>query len=442
MSCATLVFFGGMAVGAYKFFPYGYIKQACSGFDYFRSKVDTIDQKLPSLYYWSSQYPDRPPIFNTGRGYPGINLVTGIRGERMLFARIIDMDGNTLHEWDLDWFRVWPNATHLSGRRTPVLRPGTHVHGAVVMENGDLIFNYEHIGLVRIAPDGNVVWRLPYQTHHSIHRHNDGNLWVCGQKEHVERNERFPNRIPPFDEYTILEVSPGGKILREWSVQELLEKNGYDGLCYLGKTESACIAVRDDLLHLNDAEPFPDAMEEAFFNRGDVLVSLRNVNTIFVFNCETDKIKHIATGRSVWQHDPDFIDGNRFSVFDNYAVKTQKFKRFSRITIFSAAGGNPQVYYQGSDDRPFYSDIMGKHQWLPNGNLLITESRHARAFELDPEKKIVWEYIHQLNDGMCGLIEEVQRLPLEYARLYDGSGSDRPQPRRRVSLKQTRRSVQ
>jgi hypothetical protein len=58
---------------------------------------------------------------------------------------------------------------------------------------------------------------------------------------------------------------------------------------------------------------------------------------------------------------------------------------------------------------------MGKHQWLPNGNLLVTETMHGRAFELDPQKTIVWEYLDVENRSMSTAVEEVQRIPNELA---------------------------
>ena len=168
-------------------------------------------------------------------------------------------------------------------------RPGTHVDGAVVMPNGDIVFNFEHLGLVRLDPSGKVVWRLAYQTHHTVHLHDDGHLWVCGQKNHLERDPRFPHRVPPFDEYTVLEVSPDGKLLREWSVDNLLVENGWGGMLHLGSLGNTALEASGDLLHLNDVEPFPSTMTPGFFAPGDVLVSLRNVNTVFVFNADTGR---------------------------------------------------------------------------------------------------------------------------------------------------------
>jgi hypothetical protein len=54
---------------------------------------------------------------------------------------------------------------------------------------------------------------------------------------------------------------------------------------------------------------------------------------------------------------------------------------------------------------------MGKHQWLPNGNLLITESVEGRAFEIDPDGALVWEYFNIVDRGRLALLTEAHRLP-------------------------------
>lgn len=47
----------------------------------------------------------------------------------------------------------------------------------------------------------------------------------------------------------------------------------------------------------------------------------------------------------------------------------------SRIVVIDARDNSAEVVFAGSAEIPFFTDIMDKHQWLPNGNLLITESR-------------------------------------------------------------------
>ena len=165
-------------------------------------------------------------------------------------------------------------------------------------------------------------------------------------------------------------------------------------MLHLGSLKNTALEASGDLLHLNDVEPFPSTMTPGFFGPGDVLVSLRNVNTVFVFNADTRKIKFVTTGRFTRQHDPDFIDGNRFSVFDNMGVQPGAKDRQSRIVIVTAPEQSVEVYYEGTPAHPFYTDIMGRHQWLPNGNLLITETRRGRAFEINRQGEIVWEYLN------------------------------------------------
>ena len=70
-------------------------------------------------------------------------------------------------------------------------------------------------------------------------------------------------------------------------------------------------------------------------------------------------------------------------------------------------------YYTGNEHQPFNSKIMGKHQWLENGNLLITESMNGRAFELNNYKEIVWEYYNNLNNDKRGIVQDATRVPRE-----------------------------
>ena len=85
---------------------------------------------------------------------------------------------------------------------------------------------------------------------------------------------------------------------------------------------------------------------------------------------------------------------------------------------FDAPTDEVTVAFEGNKDIPFYTHIKGKHQWLPNGNLLVTESVQGRAFELNPQGEIVWEYINYLLPDFVGSVTEVTRLPASYSDLY------------------------
>ncbi len=423
ISSVFIVFNGGYFVREFKLFPYQFYTEAAKGWEKIR---DHQSEKLP-WYYIRLNKPPSELVSDAGEPYEGLTLVTKMAAERNIAAEIVDLDNETVHKWNIDWFKIWPNAKHLPENVIPKEKPGTHISGVNVMDNGDLVFNFGYLGLVRIDRNGEVVWRLPYQTHHSIHKDDDDNLWVCGTKYHTEIIPSLPHIVPPFYEETILKVSPEGKILREWSVADILRKNGYTGLLYQGTHKNGSTQIKgdgltlgnSDILHLNDIEPFSNKLEEGFFKQGDVLVSLRNINTVFVFNVETEKIKFISIGQFVRQHDPDFIDGNTFSVFDNNNNSApQEDLRQSRITIVSAQDNTNKVYFEGTLEKPFFTNVMGKHQWLPNGNLLITETMSGKGFEIDRQGEVVWQYINYVDKGIVGIVEEVQRLPPDYTELF------------------------
>jgi hypothetical protein len=220
--------------------------------------------------------------------------------------------------------------------------------------------------------------------------------------------------VEPF----VLEVSQDGTIKSEISVLELLMDNGLSGLLYMSATRPEDTQVTKDTLHLNDVEPFSSSLQSGLFVPGDVMISLRNNQTVLVFNADTRKIKHAWVGAFVRQHDPDFLDGNTISVFDNNNNGAEGSSKHSQLLLLSAASNQRTVLYAGNDEAPFYTRIMGKHQWLPNGNVLISESMKGRAFEIDSQGRIVWEYINLVGDGYAGVMEEVQRLPERMNAVY------------------------
>jgi hypothetical protein len=124
----------------------------------------------------------------------------------------------------------------------------------------------------------------------------------------------------------------------------------------------------------------------------------------------------------VRQHDPDFIDGNTISIFDNNLVTSKPQGGQSRIVVLSATNDQMQVIYSGSSERPFYTRIMGKHQWLPNGNLLIVESMEGRAFEINSEGALVWEYLHLVDKGLLAALTEAELLPPFFTSSFFADG--------------------
>jgi hypothetical protein len=129
-------------------------------------------------------------------------------------------------------------------------------------------------------------------------------------------------------------------------------------------------------------------------------------------------LKYRWSSDFVRQHDPDFLDANRISLYDNHFVGAPPAEQASRILIRDLSADTQTTYFKGSPESHFFSFIMGKHQWLDNGNLLIAETTNARAFELSPDREVVWEFYFRDEKGKPNLLEEAHRLPLRFTREF------------------------
>jgi hypothetical protein len=360
--------------------------------------VDAKDRKLIAAY--------KPDAVQ-----PGLTMITGLDKDHQLAIKVIDMQGEVVHQWNIDWYEIWPDASHIPEHLVPKGKPGTHIHGSKLMDNGDIVFNFENLGLVRLDACGNTVFKTPYPTHHSINIGNNGDFWLPGQIYQRQALPDYPYYQAPFKDDTVVKIAKDGKVLSSVSIMKILKDNGYEGLMYLSTLKSRELSVTGDVYHLNDVEIFPDHIKEGVFKHGDVMVSLRNINTVFVYDPKTLKIRYLSTGKFVRQHDPDFIDGNTFSVYDNNHIGPAKHGQSSKIVIVSALDDSVTSYLSESDQLPFFSNIMGKHQWLDNGNLLILESMNGRVLEVSPQKQLVWSYNNLIaQTGKVSIMEGSERL--------------------------------
>lgn len=414
-SLCAIAFCYGFVANRYQLFPHSLIEQA---YTFVKEIYTNFNQAQRGIFdnnlYHETNSTRKIPVYERNKTEGGLSMISSIIEDRILSVSVINMGGELIHRWEIDWFEIWPDPSHIpeDDDVLPKSRPGTQVHGVVLLENGDIIFNFDFLGLTRIDVCGNVKWRLGYRTHHSIYKDEYNNLWVPGQIKHTEPLSSLPNYKPNFNEPTVLKVSLEGEILEEISIIELLQENDLQGLLYMSNLASKSTEASGDTLHLNDVETFPSYLDEGVFKSGDIMVSLRNIHGILIFRQSDRKVTHLSIGEFTRQHDPDFIDGNTISVFDNNHVAPEGYGYQSSIRIKSFLDNNQSyTYFTGNEEQPFYTRVMGKHEWLPNGNLLITESEKGRVFELDQQGNIVWEFINIVADGYAGRVQGAFRLP-------------------------------
>ena len=356
------------------------------------------------------------PEFETrdaDRLQPGLLLVVGVGADRKNFIKVIDRNGTELQSWNPDWFEHFTDPEGVAASRIPNSQPGAPVHGAVVTADGELVFNFEKLSTMRLDACGAAVWKLLNQGHHSIHQDRAGNFWVPVATERDGLHPDFRNIGGPHEEDFIQRIGAQGQVLMEKSLFEVMRENGLHGLLYLSTNRNAETLVAGDILHANDIEVFEGDNEGAVVRRGDILVSLRNISTILLLDPVDFRVKAHLTGNFLRQHDPDFIGGDRILIYDNNNLFPTRRSNDpgSRILIADLATGETETFFEGSGETAFFSSIMGKTQLLENGNLMVTASKEARAFEVSPDGEMLWQMRNLIGGGRGAILTSVDVLP-------------------------------
>jgi hypothetical protein len=428
VSTAVLAFLYGFASGHLQLFPYRWIAPA-------------LERNVMRAFWSPGMHKLVPARFGEGgvrlrpsaeASAPGSTLVTSHWSDfdGHAGARLIDDEGTILHEWHTNPLEVFPENPHDDMWAGVNHREDGYIHGSYLFENGDLLFNIERVGLVRMDAGGNVLWRLERRTHHSVHRADGpdgpgtGNFWVCESvflEDPIRTWQRLPGVMAPAVEDFALEVTPDGEVVQRVSVAQALADSPYAAAVFdTNPTEMAS----SDYLHLNDVEPLPAHLADGYplFEAGDLLVSLRQPSLVLVLDPHSRAIKWAKTGCWINQHDPDWIGDGWISVYDNHTDwgSRGEFLGGSRIVKIRPHTGEfahiyPTEHSSDEPDERFYSSHGGKAQRLAGGHWLITEPLGARIFEVDQDGREIWSWIKPPVPGRDVAFEVLEgtRYPLD-----------------------------
>lgn len=390
-SLAILAFLYGYGSAVFRWFPSSFLDRAVQQGQRYVSPPGFTAPRVYEREGTRVVEPDQiqPGLTLVSKNWDSFDWQQGLK--------LIDRDGSTVHEWPVDLEQVFPDSALAGAERDP--RPVSEhpLHGVHLFPDGDVLLNLEYAGVARLDACGRVLWRLPAGNHHSIHRAEDGSFWTPAASAEPRRTspghpDGFPGLDRPVYHDQILRVSEDGAILQSFNVLDLLYTNGLER-----QIVKARRSYSDDPTHLNDVEPLPVALADEYplFEAGDLLVSLRNLDLVLVFDPETERVKWHKSHPFIAQHDPDFMGGGWIGVFDNNTDGSRRGTMLggSRIVALQAHTDSTRVLFPSSESEPFYTEIMGKWQRLANGNLLLTESRAGRIVEVAPDGRTVWEWI-------------------------------------------------
>jgi hypothetical protein len=358
-------------------------------------------ERLEAMAYLSGSRPapahSGVTVHDSARAWTGLNLVVS---GHAAWAGLMDMDGSVLHEWHYEFRDVWPDDpisdeidwTHYWRR--------VHLYG-----NGDILALFERVGLIKLDSGSNLLWDRPHGYHHDLFVDADGAIYILQQKAHV-----VPRWDPeqPLLEHFITVLDTDGDIRKAVSLLTAFENSPYSPTLNWAPPGG-------DAFHSNSIEVLDGRLADRSpaFRDGNVLTSLRELDTIAVVDLDAETIAWALSGQWHRQHEATILPNGRMLLFDNLHApgvsEVLEIDPFSQVVHWS---------YAGSDEAPFYSETCGANQRLPNGNTLIVESDNGRAFEVTADETIVWEYVNPHRAGeeseLIAALLDVVRLPEDF----------------------------
>jgi hypothetical protein len=373
--------------------------------------------------------PETLPL--TGEPCAGYTLISNSINDRnsVLLAKLIDMDGNVVHEWDLTGFPA-------------KMMPGGSLIGCMGIFPG----SYDCVDLQQVGWDGTLEWsfsnwadatdgsRASRQHHDFLRQGNPHGTYAPGQDfrergttlvlAHVNRD--VPEvRAGTIEDDVIYEVDWAGELTGFlWYGADHYDEFGFDEAAWTDIRTREPDAARLEWLHGNSISRLGpnvwyDSGERAFHPE-NILYSSRSASVVAILSHETGELvwrigpdftgrPEEQLGQFSGQHNPYMIPkglpgAGNVLVFDNggpsgyggtstTGLPNRWSRDYSRVVEFDPTTFEV-VWEYGSDASrvQFYSYLISNAQRLPNGNTLITVGMDGHLLEVTPDHRVVWEF--------------------------------------------------
>lgn len=330
---------------------------------------------------------------------PGYRGVTGYLSDAGQYGVwLFDPSGQKVHERALNYAALDPDGPS-AGSEAP--------HAFLFLADGSVIVNTDKgDAIARYDVCGEPVWFREGAFHHSLAVDPQGGVWTWqGEKstfdqyqalvrfdpdtgETLERIDLFADIIDAsVESRTIFSLVPG---------QELEHFRG--------------LRAVPDFFHPNDLEVLTPDRADAFpaFEAGDFLMSFRNLDLITVVDRQTLEVKWYSHGPWRRQHDPEFTEDGRISVFNNNP------NRLSSNIVTVDPGTRQLDILDIDEDFRFFTQFMGKQEQLDNGNYQITVPYEGRVLEVSSDGRVLLEINNVWNQDNNAFISDSAFLPTDF----------------------------
>jgi hypothetical protein len=383
-------------------------------------------------------------------------------------AVLIDMNGNTVREWD--------QFSGLGGGPVRML-PGGHIVGptgarpphqeSIALAQYDwgdeLVWRFDRAAQVETR-DGETIWSA--RQHHDWQRPNfpagyyspESRPGTAAERTLILAHDNLTNQAVSgveLEDDWLYEVSARGDVLWQWRASDHIDELGFSAAARdvignrLAFNEARGSA---DWLHINSAtlvgpNRWYDAGDRRF-HPDNVVISSRQANIIAIVARDGSVVWRLgpdyqetpamaAIGQIIGQHHPHIVPkglpgAGNLLVFDNGGTAGYGFatpvapegrdgvrRHFSRVLEIDPVTLEKVWEYSvaGNESYRFFSHYVSSAQRLPNGNTLITEGADGRLLEVTTEGEIVWEYVSPYfgtNAPATNRVYRAYRLPYDW----------------------------
>ena len=258
---------------------------------------------------------------------------------------------------DQSWFTS-PEAYENDMLKAPLLCPRLYTDSSVLVNMA-----YPS-GVARISKENEILWYSEEMSHHSIEVDHDKNIWFCSSR-----------KLPGFEDIIddeIVKINGAGETLFKKSVFKLLSSIPDIPIQY--NIAPKAKAGRDPF-HLNDVQPVLKDSERGFWKKGDVFISLRNVNMILLYRPAEDSVLWWKSSPWKKQHDVDIVNDSVISIFDNNSGVWRDTSRGSSPYFYDFARDTAYIAFDFIfEENNLYTPTQGRFKYYPTDSLVYVES--------------------------------------------------------------------
>jgi hypothetical protein len=335
-------------------------------------------------------------------------------------AYVVDDAGSILHTWSNTAHQIKPEDNPPS-----YLRGWNHVE---VDDDGNLFAIVPLGALLKLTPESKLEWSCDVAAHHDLAIRDDGMILVLTEAPRrvvVDGNayvilDNLVTMIEPsgavqsqLSLYAVLSTDSSLRQLIDDKIKqrgEIFRRRGWPApednvtpdvvhetqsilntATYSGELRRALQRLRAlpgkpcDVLHTNTLEVLNEH-PEGIWNRGDLLICLRELNTVAVIDPAGGDVRWSWGAEELsGPHQPSMLPDGFLLIYDN-GVDARR----TRLLVVNPVTKEVVWNWSAQPPESFFCPLAGGCERLANGNLLVTNSAGGGAFELTMNGEIVW----------------------------------------------------